>query len=67
MGHASARAALIYQHATRDRDKAIAAALADLIDRDRAPVARLDEARDGRAIARSRQQAKASKDEGAGL
>lgn len=31
MGHASARAALIYQHATRDRDAVIAAALSDLI------------------------------------
>jgi integrase len=27
MGYASARAALIYQHATRERDEAIAAAL----------------------------------------
>jgi integrase len=31
MGHASPRAALIYQHATRDRDAAIAAALSNLI------------------------------------
>ena len=31
MGHASSRAALIYQHATRDRDAAIAAALSELI------------------------------------
>jgi integrase len=31
MGHSSARAALIYQHATEDRDKAIAAALGELI------------------------------------
>lgn len=31
MGHASARSALIYQHATRDRDAAIAAALSQLI------------------------------------
>jgi len=31
MGHASPRAALIYQHATQDRDRAIAAALSDLI------------------------------------
>jgi len=31
MGQASARAALIYQHATRDRDAAIAAALSELI------------------------------------
>jgi hypothetical protein len=31
MGHASARAALIYQHATEDRDQAIAAALGELM------------------------------------
>jgi len=31
MGHASPRAALVYQHATRDRDAAIAAALSDLV------------------------------------
>ena len=31
MGHASPRAALIYQHASRDRDEAIAAALSDVI------------------------------------
>ncbi len=42
MGHASPRAALIYQHATKDRDAAIAAALSQLIadgkptERDRA-------------------------------
>lgn len=30
MGHASARAALIYQHTTSDRDQAIAAALSEL-------------------------------------
>jgi integrase len=29
MGHSSSRAALIYQHASRDRDEAIAAALGD--------------------------------------
>jgi integrase len=34
MGHASARAALIYQHATRDRDAKIAAALSELITAD---------------------------------
>jgi integrase len=33
MGHASPRAALIYQHATRDRDAAIARALDDVIGR----------------------------------
>ena len=33
MGHASPRAALIYQHATRDRDVAIAAALSALVIR----------------------------------
>jgi integrase len=32
MGHASPRAALIYQHATQDRDAAIARALSDLIE-----------------------------------
>ncbi len=31
MGHASPRAALIYQHATRERDAAIANALSDTI------------------------------------
>ena len=30
MGHASPRAALIYQHATSDRDQAIASALSNL-------------------------------------
>jgi integrase len=30
LGHPSTRAALIYQHATRDRDQAIAMALGDL-------------------------------------
>ncbi|MFO7591494.1 MAG: site-specific integrase [Acidimicrobiia bacterium] len=33
MGHASARAALIYQHAVRERDVAIAGALSDAIER----------------------------------
>jgi integrase len=32
MGHSSMRAALIYQHATKDRDAAIAAALSDLME-----------------------------------
>ena len=35
MGQASPRAALMYQHATRDRDAAIAAALSDLVGRER--------------------------------
>jgi integrase len=35
LGHASPRAALIYQHATRDRDVAIADALSDLVERAR--------------------------------
>jgi len=30
LGHSSTRAALIYQHASRDRDRAIAEALGDL-------------------------------------
>jgi integrase len=32
LGHSSSRAAMIYQHATRDRDKSIAAALGKLLD-----------------------------------
>lgn len=40
MGHASPRAALIYQHATSDRDQAIALALSDLAAK--APVRRID-------------------------
>lgn len=32
MGHASPRAALIYQHATAERDRAIADALSAMID-----------------------------------
>jgi hypothetical protein len=35
MGHSSPRAAMIYQHATRDRDKAIADALGQLADKAR--------------------------------
>jgi hypothetical protein len=31
MGHTSTRAALIYQHATRERDEAIAAAMGDAL------------------------------------
>jgi hypothetical protein len=33
MGHASPRAALIYQHATEERDRAIAEALSERISR----------------------------------
>ena len=32
MGHSSSRAALIYQHATRDRDVVIAKAIGDIIE-----------------------------------
>jgi hypothetical protein len=31
MGHTSTRAALIYQHATRERDEAIAAAMGEVL------------------------------------
>lgn len=31
MGHSSARAALIYQHATRERDEAIAAGMGKML------------------------------------
>ena len=37
LGHLSPRAALIYQHATADRDAAIAGALSDLILQRRQP------------------------------
>jgi hypothetical protein len=35
IGHSSTRAAMIYQHATKERDQAIAAALDALIDASR--------------------------------
>ncbi|MFE5185486.1 tyrosine-type recombinase/integrase [Streptomyces sp. NPDC056628] len=37
MGHSTARAALIYQHASADRDRLIAEALSGLVDRGRRP------------------------------
>jgi len=37
MGHASMRAALIYQHATAERDQGIAEALSELAMRGRRP------------------------------
>jgi hypothetical protein len=37
MGHNSARAALIYQHATKDRERAIGAAISARIEAVRAP------------------------------
>ncbi len=40
MGHASPKAALRYQHATRDRDAAIAKALSDLVEQAQLPAAR---------------------------
>lgn len=45
MGHGSMRAALIYQHATTERDRAIADAMSVLVDRDRT----LSTVRDGAA------------------
>ena len=38
LGHSSTRAALIYQHATRDRDEAIAKALGGLMQQVRSGV-----------------------------
>ncbi|MFB7456406.1 integrase [Streptomyces sp. NPDC056188] len=35
MGHSTARAALIYQHASADRDRLIADALSGLVDKGR--------------------------------
>jgi hypothetical protein len=40
LGHSSTRAALIYQHATRDRDQAIAKALGDRVEQVRTSSAR---------------------------
>jgi hypothetical protein len=42
LGHSSTRAAMIYQHATRDRDEAIAKALGGLLDQVRSD--RIDQA-----------------------
>ena len=39
LGHSSTRAAMIYQHATRDRDQAIAKALGGLVQQVRATAA----------------------------
>jgi integrase len=39
LGHSSTRAAMIYQHATRDRDQAIARALGGLVQQVRATTA----------------------------
>jgi len=47
MGHVSPAAALRYQHATRDRDAAIAAALGDLITPKPAPVTAIRASGDG--------------------
>jgi len=44
MGHASPQAALIYQHATADRDRAIANALSDMATG--APIVPMRRARD---------------------
>ena len=52
LGHSSTRAALIYQHATRDRDKAIALALGDLVREVR--TAQSDEVPEGRSLTHDR-------------
>jgi hypothetical protein len=49
LGHSSTRAALIYQHATRDRDEAIAAALGDSLASAKSGPADLHRARNGHA------------------
>ena len=41
LGHSSVRAALIYQHATRDRDQAIARALGTFVREVRGPATEL--------------------------
>jgi hypothetical protein len=47
LGHSSPRAALIYQHATRDRDQAIAKALGGLVQQVRLTTANRPEEASG--------------------
>jgi hypothetical protein len=47
MGHASERAALIYQHATRERDRQIAQDMDRLIQRERQTASRAAETETG--------------------
>ena len=54
IGHSSTRAAMIYQHATRDRDQAIAVALDALIVESRGKV----EATSGTDLAREAKSAR---------
>jgi integrase len=49
LGHSSTRAAMIYQHATRDRDQAIAKALGGLVEQVRAATASRPEEASGDA------------------
>ncbi|MFF6912878.1 tyrosine-type recombinase/integrase [Streptomyces sp. NPDC012466] len=49
MGHSTARAALIYQHASAARDRLIADALSDLVDKGRKPKPKQDQEPEGHA------------------
>jgi integrase len=49
MGHSTARAALIYQHASAARDRLIADALSDLVDTGRKPRRKQDQEAEGHA------------------
>ncbi|MBB4715234.1 hypothetical protein BJ965_005116 [Streptomyces luteogriseus] len=49
MGHSTARAALIYQHASAERDRLIADALSALVDKGRKSKKKQDPKRKGRA------------------
>ena len=49
LGHSSTRAAMIYQHATRDRDQAIARALGGLVQQVRATTSNRPEEASGDA------------------
>ncbi len=52
MGHSSARAALIYQHATRERDEAIAAGMGKMLTQARRQAQSSgDRARNGHGVA----------------
>jgi integrase len=47
MGHSSTRAAMIYRHATRERDEAIAIAMGEALTRAREARGKADRARNG--------------------
>ncbi|MFD5227498.1 hypothetical protein ACFWJ5_02945 [Streptomyces qaidamensis] len=66
MGHSTARAALIYQHASAARDRLIADALSDLVDKGRKPRPKQDQEPEGHAGATPRTEHSPRKHSGPG-